>query len=254
MLRARQAADQMVIVVLALMFLEGAVAYSQTTPPQGEASQTRSSAANPPKPAEAIVVPAGTQVAMVLTHPLDSKSFGRAGEIYAQLTAPVVVDGRVVIPAGAFVQGRVEKLLRRGARGEFLLKSLLLIFPDGYAATLPGPTSLQTTEGTVWINPSGGAKAAALAAPAAGLGLGTWIGSAARTTHTSTLGGMTFTTRSPKALAIGGTVGLLVGGAIALALVARSHQYYVEAGSPMQMIMPRPWTIAESQISPESAQ
>jgi len=38
----------------------------------------------------------------------------------------------VIIPAGTFVQGKVERLTRNGSRAEMALQSVSVMFPDGY--------------------------------------------------------------------------------------------------------------------------
>jgi hypothetical protein len=190
----------------------------------------------------ALTLPAGTRLPLILTHPVDSKTTHRGDQIFAQTSTPVVAGSDVAIPAGAFVQGRVEKLSRRGSRAEMVMQSASIIFPDGYVARISGPIQIESEEGTAWNNPSTAAKTGALIAPFAGSGIGLAIGSAFH--DTSNLGGMTITSASPKALGIGSLVGLGAGGAISLILLARSHHFYLEAGSPMQLSLPRPVTLA----------
>lgn len=201
-----------------------------------------------------VSLPAGTRLALVLTHPVDSKSTHRGDTIYAQTTAPVAVGDQVAIPAGTFLQGQVEKLTRKGNRGEFAMQSISLIFPAGYVASVAGPVNIESGEGTAWRNPSGRAKAGAVAAPVAGLGLGLLIGSSAHTTQSSTLGGTTLTSSSPKGLAVGGLVGMAAGGAVAVALLVRSRDFYLEVSSPMEMTLPRPLTVAQNQVMDSGAQ
>src|SRR5690348_17013756 len=55
----------------------------------------------PPPPEGNITVPAGTRLPLVLTYPVDSRS---TRDLHAQTTAPVVVDGKVAIPPGTFIQ------------------------------------------------------------------------------------------------------------------------------------------------------
>lgn len=196
-----------------------------------------------------IVVPAGTRFPLVLTHPVDSKTMHRGDEIYAQTTAPIPVGDQVAVPAGTFVQGKVEKLTRNGNRGDFLMQSLSLLFPNGYVARVVAATNIQSDEGTAWRNPSSGAKAGAIVAPMAGLGMGAAIGSAAHTTNSSTLGGTTITSSSPKGLAIGSTVGLAAGGVVSLVLLARGRQFFVDVSSPMEMTLPQPLTLDADKVA-----
>lgn len=192
-------------------------------------------------------IPAGTRLALVLTNPIFSNTTHRGDEIHAQTTAPVTVGDHVVIPGGIFV-GKVDKLTRKGNHGEMLMQSIAVIFPDGYVASIAGPLTIESEEGTAWLNPSSGVKAGAIIAPMAGLGLGALIGSAAHTTQSSTLGGNTITTSTPKGLAIGSVVGMAAGGVVALVLLAHSHQFFVEVGSPLEMTLSQPLTLAQEDV------
>jgi len=154
----------------------------------------------------------------------------------------------VVIPGGIFVQGKVDKLTRKGNHSEILMQSMAVIFPDGHVASMAGPLTIESEEGTAWLNPSSGVKAGAIIAPMAGLGLGALIGSAAHTTQSSTLGGNTITSSTPKGLAIGSFVGLAAGGVVALVLLTHSHQFFVEVGSPLEMTLPQPLTLAQADV------
>ncbi len=187
---------------------------------------------------------------MVLTNPLSSKSVHRGDQIHAQTTNPIAIADQVVIPAGTFVQGTVDKLSRNGSRGEVMLQSAKFIFSDGYVANIAGPINVESDEGTAWLNPGNGTKAAMFGAPLAGLGLGALIGSAAHTTQSSTLGGTTLTSSTPKGLAIGSMVGLAAGGAVALAVFLHSHQFFVDVGSPMEMTLQQPVTLSQNPAWP----
>lgn len=193
-----------------------------------------------------ITVPAGTRLSLVLTHPVDSRS---THQIDAQTIAPVIVDDKVLIPAGTFAQGKVGKLIRRGSRAEMLVQPLSLVFANGYVVSAAGPVTFESDEGTAIANPSSAAKVGIITAPAIGLGLGAAIGSAVHTTNSSTLGGQTITASSPKGLAIGSVVGLAAGGAVSLVLLARSHHFYVEEGSPIEASILQPIILSQAQIS-----
>lgn len=224
---------------------------AQQAPPPGPAPDAGTQASAISAPDEApITIPAGTHLALALTHPIDSHSTRRGDEIFAQTTSPVIASNQVVIPAGAFVQGKIEKITRRGSRGELLMQSVSVVFPNGYVATINGPINMESDEGTAWNNPSSAEKAGIIAAPLAGLGIGAAIGAAQHTTQSSTLGGTTLTSSTPKGLAIGSLVGLAAGGAVALVLIARSHHFYVQEGSPLELSLPQPVTLAQIQ-SPE---
>ena len=223
------------------------LAQDQPPPLSQPAAQTERQSPAPSQTTE--TVPAGTQLPLVLTHPIFRNTTHRGDDIHAQTTAPVIVGDRVVIPGGVFVQGKVDKLTRQGSRSEIQMQSVAVVFPDGSVANIAGPVHIESDEGTAWLNPSSRAKAGMVIAPLAGLGLGALIGSAAHTTHSSTLGGTTITSSTPKGIAIGSVVGLAAGGVVSLVLLTRGHQFFVEVGSPMQMTLPQPLTLAESQIA-----
>ena len=235
---------------IALFFAVACLAQDQAQPQLPSAPEPQSSVQTPATPPPATeTIPAGTRFALVLTNPVSSKTTHRGDEIQAQTTAPLALGDHVVIPAGVFVQGKVDKLTRNGSRAEMLMQSVAVIFPDGYVAHIVGPINIESEEGTAWVNPSGGAKAGAVIAPMAGLGLGALIGSAAHTTQSSTLGGTTMTSSTPKGIGIGSMVGLAAGGVVALVVLTHSHQFYVEVGSPMQMTLPQPVTLAQDQVA-----
>jgi hypothetical protein len=196
-----------------------------------------------------VTIPVGTRFALVLTHPVDSKTTHRDDQIFAQLSAPVLVNDQVVIPAGTFLQGRVEKMTRQGSRALISLQSASLAFPDGYVVRIQTPINVESDEGTAFNNPSTAAKAGIFIAPFAGSGIGALIGSAAHTTQSSSLGGTTITTSSPKGLAIGSITGLAAGAAVSFILLARSHHFYMEEGSPVEMSLPQPVTLSQAQVS-----
>jgi hypothetical protein len=196
----------------------------------------------------AITVPAGTPFTLVLIDPISSKTVHRGDDIHAQTSSPIAVGTQVAIPAGTFVQGKVDKMSRNGSRGEIQLQSATVIFPDGYVASVSGPLSIESEEGTAWVNPSRGAKLGAVIAPLAGLGIGAAIGSAAHTTRTTNFGGMVMSSSTPKGLAIGSVFGMAAGGAVSLILLARSHGFYVEIGAPMRMVISEPITLAQNQV------
>ena len=198
---------------------------------------------------DTVTVPATTRFALVLTNPVASKTTHRGDVVYAQTIAPVIVGDRAVIPAGIFVQGKVDRLTRNGSHAEMLMNSASIVFPDGYVANIAGPVTVESDEGTAWRDPSSKAGVGAILAPIIGGGAGALIGSAAHTTESSTLGGTTITSSSPKGVAIGSAVGLAAGVAVSLALLLHSHQFFVDVGSPMEMTLPQPLLLSESQVA-----
>jgi hypothetical protein len=199
--------------------------------------------------ATTVTIPPGTRIPLVLTHPVQSKHLHRGDNIYAQVTSPVLIGNQVVIPPGTFVQGIVEKLQRKDGRGEMHLQSMSLTMPEGYVAQLAGPIDIESEEGYAQLDPGNGRAAGALIAPLAGAGIGLAIGAAAHTKDTTNFGGQTITTNSPKGLAIGAVTGGVIGTVVSLVLIARSKGFYLDAGSPVEMILQQPLTLEQSRIT-----
>jgi hypothetical protein len=245
--QAATEARRILAVVTTLIFVATCLAQDQSHLPSPPNSKTEMQAPAPTG-ATSETIPAGTSFALVLTHPIFSNTTHRGDEIHAQTTAPIILENHVAIPGGVFLQGKVEKLMRHGTRGEMLMQSVALIFPDGSVTNIAGPLNIESDEGTAWLNPSGRAKTGMVIAPIAGLGLGALIGSATHTTQSSTLGGTTITSSTPKGIAIGSIVGLAAGGVVSLVLLTHSHQFFLDVGSPMQMTLPQPLTMAQAQV------
>jgi hypothetical protein len=199
--------------------------------------------------AEFVTIPASTRLALVLTNPVSTNTMHRGDVVYAQTTAPVIVGDRTVIPAGIFVQGKLDKLTRNGSRAEILMTSASVVFPNGYVVNIVGPVNVESEEGTAWRNPSTAARTGAIIAPIAGGGLGALIGSAVHTTQSTSLGGTTLTSSTPKGLAIGSMVGLAIGGAVSFAILLNSRHFFVDVGSPMEMTLPQPLTLSATRVA-----
>ena len=114
--------------------------------------------------ATAMTVPAGTKVSVVLTRSFSSKSMRPGDKAYAQITFPVTVGNEVAIPQGSFVQGKIDKVARKGNRGDLQLQAASIIFPNGYVAVIPGLTDVESDAGTAFRDPGSGTKAGAVAA------------------------------------------------------------------------------------------
>lgn len=224
----------------------------QGPPPPGASPNQQASPQAPAQNPPPITLPAGTPLVLVLTHPIDSKTMHRGDTVFAETTAPVLAEDQVVIPPGAFVQGKVEKLTRQGSRADLMMQSLSVALPDGSVINIKGPLEITSGEGTAWRNPSDGAKAGAVLAPLIGLGLGTAIGAAAHTTQTTTFAGMTMTSQSLKGVTIGSITGLGAGTIVSFVLLARSRHFFVGEGSPLDMTLPRPVIVVSAQAA-ESA-
>src|SRR5208337_1226769 len=135
------------LAVVATLLLAASCLAQDGPPPQPPPpdSQTMQASAAPPPAIE--IIPAGTSIALVLTHPIQSRYIHHGDDIYAQVISPIAARDQVVIPAGTLVEGKVDKLGRNGARGELYLQSMSITYPDGYVAPVAGPITLESDEG-----------------------------------------------------------------------------------------------------------
>ena len=208
-----------------------------------------------------VTIPAGTRIALVLTQPVQTRYLHRGDDVYAQITSPVASGDEVVIPPGTFVQGKFDRLERKGDRGELRLESMGITFPDGYVAPVKGPITMESDEGYALKDPGKGRQVGMFALPAAGLGVGTLIGHSfghSSSIVTTNNCGVNINCLPQSSIvpdtqlrdtAIGGGVGLAAGGLASLFLYFNSHNFYLDQGSPVQMTLQQPLTLDVDQIA-----
>jgi hypothetical protein len=250
------------IVALTVALLVSLTSFAQIPTPQPPASPVAS--ANPA--GTAVIVAAGTRIALVLMHPIQSRYIHRGDDIYAQTTSPVIAGAEVVIPPGTFVQGKVDKLERKGSRAELYLQSMSITYPDGYVAPVSGPVTLESDDGYALKDPGKDRVVGGIALPAAGVGIGALIGHSVANsqpnTITSTLppgctgappGCLSSSVTAPGSTAKDTVIGAMVGGAIgavaSLALLLNTHNFFLDVGSPVEMVLQHPLTLEQDQVA-----
>lgn len=101
-------------------------------------------AAGPQQPARdsrSVVIPAGTMVPLSLAQAISTKNAREGDPVYARTTFPFVLNERVIIPAGTYIQGKISRVERAGRskkRAELLIHFTSMIYPSGYTVMLPG--------------------------------------------------------------------------------------------------------------------
>jgi hypothetical protein len=229
----------------------GALCAQPGPSPEGSASETRATprpaevqpaernlqpAAGNPLPSERNFLPAernflvdtGTRIPLSMINSVSTKYATPGDRVYLESAFPVVVAGRIVVPAGSYVMGTITNTKRPGkvkGRGEFYLRFDSLTLPNGVTrdfhatvSSLDGRASeeLDKKEGSVKSegNKSGDvrtiAETAASGAAIGGLagsisgapGMGAGIGAAAGAT--AGLIAVLFT-RGPEAVLAKGT-------------------------------------------------
>jgi hypothetical protein len=214
-------------VTLLLILLVTVLASAQSSP----ATKPATDASAPANNAGELTIPAGTKVPVALKHAVSSKGTRGGDGVYAETTFPVVANGRVLIPAGTFVQGRVSHIQRGGhikGRAEVLMHFTTLIYPSGYTVLLPGAVenapgadkaTVKDDEGTIRSDSQTGQK----------------IGTVAGTAGTgAVVGGLS---NGGKGALIGAGVGGAVGTAIAL--LTRGNDVKLDAGTTLEIVIQR---------------
>jgi type IV secretion system protein VirB10 len=86
-------------------------------------------------------VPAGTKVLLQLRSGINTRSAKAGDGVYLASTFPVVVGNRVMIPAGIYVQGVVDRVARAGhvkGKAQLDMHFTSIIFPNGTVVEIPG--------------------------------------------------------------------------------------------------------------------
>ena len=134
-----------------------APAQSASTPPDSSAPPTAAGApstpgtsasapaapakatSSPPKPGSTVEVPIGTSLPLVLHNGISTHSAKVGDPVYFETLFPIMINGRVAIPAGSYVSGEVTESKRPGrvkGRGELMIKLNTLILTNGYMVSL----------------------------------------------------------------------------------------------------------------------
>ncbi len=113
------------------------------TPAVTPTEQPLASVAQAPAPpaAPTFLVPQGTKILLSLTSAVNTKSAKPGDGVYLVSTFPVVVGTHVLIPAGVYVQGSVDQVVRPGhvkGRAQVGMHFTSLIFPNGSVVMIPG--------------------------------------------------------------------------------------------------------------------
>ena len=198
------------------------------------------------------IVPAGTKVLLQLRSAINTRSAKPGDGVYLASTFPVVVGNRVMIPAGVYVQGTVDRVERAGrvkGRAQLDMHFTSIIFPNGSVVEIPGvvnslPGAKRQSvkndgEGTIEQDGNKGRHAGDVAKVA--IPTGGTIGS---------IGGLP----SGHPLA-GGLIGLAAGAAAVglVSLFTRGADVNIENGTQVEMVLQRPLMLEEENLSAAGA-
>lgn len=183
-----------------------------------------------------VIVPAGTRVPLVMINSISSKHSRSGDPVYLESVYPVVVEGRILIPAGTRVSGRVMLSKRPGrikGRGKLGVRMEQMILPNGVIRSLMGrpeavdgrsPDNIDRESGTVSSPGQKGEDARDIAmTTATGASFGTLVGA---------IGG-----DAAKGLGVGSVGGLAAG--VATVLLTRGPDAMLDRGTHVEMLLER---------------
>ncbi len=243
-----------------LMVLISALAWGQaaTTAKPADASAPAAPAKQAPavKSAAATsdpngaVIPAGTKVPLTLAQAISTKNAREGDAVYAQTVFPLVLNERILIPAGTYIQGKImrtEPAGRSKKRAEILIHFTSMIYPSGYTVMLPGSVDntpgadnkgVKDSEGTIQQDKDSGKR---LEDAAKGAAVGGTVGS---------IGGVA--AGGLNGARIGGLAG--IAGGVAWALLKHGPELKLDVGTSIEMEIQRSITVDASRIQVAKAQ
>ena len=188
-----------------------------------------------------LTIPAGTRVPLSLKQAISTKTAKEGDPVYAETAFPFVVNDRVVIPAGTYIQGKITRVRRGGhvkGRAELLVHFTSMIYPSGYTVMLGGSventpgaekTSMKDSEGTIRQDSDVGKKVGSVAQ---GAGTGAVIGAV---------------TGGGKGAGIGAGIGGVAG--LAIGMLSRGADVMLTPGTSIEMEIQREVMVDPSRIS-----
>jgi type IV secretion system protein VirB10 len=192
----------------------------------------------------AIVIPAGTKIPLLLKQAISTKNAREGDPVYAETAFPFVLNDRILIPAGTYIQGKIshtEPAGRSKKRAEILIHFTSMIYPTGYTVMLPASVentpgndsnSVKDKEGTIQADKDTGKR---VEDAAKGAAVGGTVGGIAG----AAAGGF-------NGARYGGLAG--IAGGVAWALLKHGPEVKLEVGTSLEMEIQRPIPVDASRI------
>src|SRR5580658_7363303 len=216
----------------------------QRAPATPAAATASSPAAAAPANPNTFTIPSGTKIPLLLKQAISTKNAREGDPVYAETAFPYVVNDRVIVPAGSYIQGTISRVERAGhgnGRAEILMHFTSIIYPSGYTVMLPGSVqntpgaednSVKDEEGTIQQDSDTGKKVEDAARDGAYGGAVGGIGGG--------VGGGFSGAR------LGAGAGAAAG--IAYALLKRGNDVRLDVGTSIEMEIQRPITVDTTRI------
>jgi type IV secretion system protein VirB10 len=226
------------------------------TPPQAVQASPTAAAPTPaqteaPRDPNALVIPAGSKIPLTLAQAISTKNAREGDAVYATTSFPFVVNERILVPAGTYIQGKImhsEKAGRAGSkRAEILIHFTSMIYPTGYTVMLPGSVdntpgadnkSVKDSEGTIQQDSNAGQR---VEDAAKGAAVGATVGS---------VGGLA--AGGLNGARYGGLAG--IAGGVAWALLKHGPDVKLDIGTSIEMEIQRDVKVDGTRIQVARAQ
>jgi hypothetical protein len=227
----------------ALSLFLAAVAPAQAPDgPQSEAPPPAATPApatsRPAGPGQAILIPTGTHVGVILESGVSTATAKPGDSVYFRTSFPITMNNKVVIPVGSYLRGEVTDSKRPGrvkGRGELRIRLNTLVFPNGYTVDMNAEPH-STDAGRVKTDPEG-----KMTGPS---GKGKDATTVATTTATGA--GIGAIADGAKGAGIGAGIGGAVG--LAAVLLSRGPEAQLPRGSSMDLVLEHDLQLDADQI------
>jgi hypothetical protein len=181
------------------------------------------------KPAPKVALPAGTHLPLVLENAISTRSSRPGDPVYFQTVYPVILNGKILVPAGSWVSGTITEAKRAGrvkGRAEIMMHLTTLILPNAYVVSLVASPSNAGTGGNETTDSEGKIKGDTdkggdVGTVASDTGMGAGIGAIAA--------------RTPSGAGIGAGIGAAVG--LATVLLTRGPDAELPRGSTLDAVL-----------------
>jgi hypothetical protein len=201
--------------------------------------------ATPSADPNTLTIPAGSKIPLSLAQAVSTKNAREGDAVYATTAFPFVLNQRVLVPAGTYIQGTISHVERAGhgkGRAELLMHFTSMIYPSGYTIMLPGSVektpgadnnSVKDQEGTIQEDKDTGKK----------------VEDATKNGVYGTLGGGTAggLAGGLNGARVGAGAGAAAG--VAWALLKRGNDVKLEVGTSIEMEIQRPITVDATRIA-----
>ncbi len=228
------------LLTLAALLAGAGALHAQTPdapPSQAAVPATPAAKARP----ETLTVPLGTRLPLILHNAVTTRNAKPGDPVYLETLFPIVIQNRILIPAGSYVQGEITEAKRPGkvkGTGEIRMRLNTMILPNGYTVDFNAVPTNAGTGGNEATDPEGNIHG--------DTDKGTDVGTVVKTTGVGA-GIGAIAGQSAKGAGIGAGAGAAVG--LATVLLTRGPELELPRGTTVDVILDRAVYLDASRIN-----